>query len=156
MSIRRHPVATGSQTSRLQELPLDSNLVARLRTTFDQLRGQGSRLGEIFYARLFERMPHLRSLFHATISEQSEKLMLSLETVVRNFETPEANSSLLSELGKRHASYGVKTEYYGPMIELLVESMRSLLHSCIDEKHLDEWRMALRLISDQMIAAAGE
>jgi len=155
MPIRRHPVATGAPASKLRQLPLDSSLISSLRDTFDRLRGHGPRLGELFYARLFERMPHLKPLFRATVTEQSEKLMASLETVVQNFENPDVNMSMLAELGKRHASYGVKAEHYEPMIGLLVDSMRTLLHPDVDERHLDEWRMALRLISDQMIAAAG-
>ena len=40
------------------------------------------------------------------------------------------------------------------VIELLVESMHEVLGDKVDEKGLDEWRLALRLVSNQMHSAA--
>ena len=156
MPIRRHPVAAGVPAPSLRALPVDTSLVMRLRGVFERLRAPELHLGEIFYARLFQTAPHLKPLFHSTRAEQAEKLIKLLETVVRNFEDPEKNAALLIELGRRHASYGVKAEHYDLVIDLMIESMEELLGPNADRRHLDEWRMALRLISDQMIAAAGE
>jgi hemoglobin-like flavoprotein len=140
----------------LSELPIDTALVVRLRTVFERLRASELRLGEIFYARLFQSAPHLKSLFHNIPAVQAQKLVQSLDTVVQNLENPAKNAALLSELGRRHSSYGVKAEHYDLVIDLLVEVMQQLLGSDADGQHLDEWRMALRLISDQMIAGGVE
>lgn len=154
MPIRRHPVAVCSIAASLSALPVDAALVVRLRTVFDRLRAHELRLGEIFYARLFQSAPHLKSLFHNSPAVQAQKLMQSLDTVVQNFENAEWNAALLDELGRRHASYGVKSDHYDLVIDLLIEAMQQLLGPDIDRLHLDEWRLALRLISDQMIAGA--
>lgn len=154
MPIRRHPVAAGAMAANLRELPVDASLVARLRGVFERILAHELSLGEIFYARLFEAAPQLTSLFKSTPAEQSKKLMASLETIVRNFEDPESSAALLAELGRRHASYGVKAEHYDLVIDVMVASIEQLLGPHTDRRLLDEWRVALRLISDQMIAAA--
>ena len=154
MPIRRHPVAAGAMTANLRAVPVDAALVARLRSVFERLLGHELHLGEIFYARLFAAAPYLKAMFHNTPAEQARKLIASLETIVRNFEDPESSAALLADLGRRHASYGVKAEHYDLVIKVMIESMEQLLGPNADQRLLDEWRMALRLISDQMIAAA--
>ena len=154
MPIRRHPVAASARGASLRALPIDTALVRRLRGVFEQLSAHDLRLGEIFYAKLFSAAPHLKSLFHNTPAEQAEKLIQSLKLVVQNFEKPEMNAAMLADLGRRHASYGAKTEHYDLVIELMIESMGELLTPPVAPQLLDEWRVALRLISDQMIAAA--
>ena len=154
MPIRRHPIAAGASSASLRAVPVDAALVARLRTVFERLLAHELQLGEVFYARLFEAAPHLRPLFKSTPAEQSQKLIASLEAIVRNFEDPESSAALLAELGRRHASYGVKAEHYDLVIDVMVASIEQLLGPHTDRRLLDEWRMALRLISDQMIAAA--
>lgn len=155
MPIRRHPVAAGAQAANLRAVPVDTALVARLRTVFEQLLAHELHLGEIFYARLFEIAPHLKGLFRTAPAEQAGKLIASLEAILRNFEDPESSAAMLAELGARHASYGVKAAHYDLVIDIMIDSMTQLLGPRADQRILDEWRMALRLISDQMIAAAG-
>lgn len=155
MPIRRHPIAAGAVAANLRAVPIDVALAARLRSDFEQILAHELRLGELFYARLFEAAPHLRSLFKSTPEEQARKLIASLESIVRNFEDPESSAALLAELGRRHASYGAKAEHYVLVIDVMIESMAQLFGPRGDPRRLDEWRMALRLISDQMIAATG-
>lgn len=154
MPIRRHPIATGAPTTSLRALPVDARLIARLRHVFAQLRGQELRLGELFYARLFSAAPHLQALFRSTPAEQADKLVSTLATILQNLDDPARNAEILAELGRRHAAYGAKPQHYDLVIDLLIESMAQLLGPHAAPQHLDEWRMALRLISDHMIAAS--
>jgi hemoglobin-like flavoprotein len=144
MPVRRHPVATAKEHGSLGNLPLDRELVGRLQATFIPIRESGLRFGEIFYAKLFRSDP----------KSQTEKLVAALDTIVRNLIDPDGNAAMLAALGKRHAGYGVKPEHYDLVIDLLIDSMREILGPLAQPQHLDEWRMALRLVSDHMIAAA--
>ena len=92
-------------------------------------------------------------MFPQDLELQSRKLTMALDTIVANLENPEANSHLLAQMGKRHASYGAKPEHYHLVVETLVDSMREVLGADADETLLDTWRVALRLISRQMIDA---
>jgi len=155
MPIHRHPIATPKGTEPLAHVPLDRELIARLKTSYRLVRENGLRLAEIFYAKLFASAPQLRPMFRTEPSVQAEKLIASLDAIVRNLESPEENAEMLAALGRRHAGYGAKPEHYDLVIELLVGSMQELLGSRADGRSLDDWRLALRLVSDQMIAAAG-
>lgn len=154
MPVHRHPVAVHAPGDPLNPLPLDRDLIANLKETYDIVRTRGPRLAELFYSKLFTAAPQLRPLFRSAPAAQSAKLLAALDFVVKNFEAPEANITMLASLGKRHAGYGAKPEHYGLVIDLLIESMSELLGHESTKKRLDEWRLALGLISSHMIAAA--
>lgn len=154
MPVRKHPIAVPRDNDPLPGLPIDSALAARLRSTYDRIRADGTQLAEVFYARLFVAAPHLRPMFTADPAAQVHKLMAALDAVVANLERPAENHALLAELGRRHAGYGARPEHYDLVIELVIDSMRDLLGPRAAERDLLEWRTALRLISSQMLAAA--
>ena len=154
MTVRRHPMAVNKEDMRLKRFPLDLDLVSRLRSTHARLREQGTRLADKFYERLFIVAPQLRPMFRSDLSTQSQKLMAVLDAVVQNLERPDDNAALIADLGKRHAGYGVKPKHYDLVIDLLVETMGEVLKFDSTCEELDEWRTALRLISDQMINAS--
>lgn len=171
MPLRRHPNATSESNRLLTAIPIDHALVGRLRTTYEGVRAQGLRLAEVFYARLFAKAPHLRAMFRSDLESQSKKLMDALDAVVRNFEHPVESAAMIDELGRRHAGYGASPEHYDLVIDLLIDSMREILGAAAGagngtaagagvgataaiDRALEEWRLALRLISDRMIASS--
>lgn len=155
MPVRRHPVAVPTRGAPMHAFPLDRELIARLKSTYERVREPEGVLAATFYAKLFDAAPHLRPLFRDDAASQARKLTAALDAVVRNLERPADNAVLLADLGRRHAQYGAKPEHYDLVIELLIQSMRKLLGDA-DPRGLDDWRMALRLISAQMIQAANE
>jgi len=156
MPVKRHPVATTFSErpdQRLDSIPLDLGVVNRLRLSYEQVRTRGDALAEVFYGKLFTAAPHLRGMFKASPQAQSAKLMAALDAVVRNLEKPEENAAMLAELGRRHAGYGARPEHYALVVDLLVDSMGEVLDRPQPES-LAEWRVALQLISRQMLSAA--
>jgi hemoglobin-like flavoprotein len=153
MPVRRHPVAASNLANALDRLPMDLELVGRLKAVYERVRAEDLRLAEIFYAKLFAAAPHLRPLFRAAPAEQAAKLMSALDAVVRNLENPAANAALLADLGRRHAAYGAQPAHYDLVIDLLITSMQDLLGPTADARALADWRTALRLIAEQMIEA---
>lgn len=154
MPVRRHPIASSKSGDSLDEVQLDQGLIARLEASYKVARQHRLRLAEIFYAKLFAAAPQIRPLFRSDLRTQAEKLMSSLDAIVTNLRNPGANSKMLAELGRRHTSYGAKPEHYDLVIELLVESLGELGGEQLDGVCLEEWRLALRLVSNQMITAA--
>lgn len=154
MPLKRHPVAVSNAVDPLIRLPLDTALVASLRTTYERVRSEDTRLAAIFYDKLFAAAPHLRPMFKGDMDLQRLKLIHALDAVVRNLENPTENAAMLAALGQRHAQYGAKPEHYGLVVDLLIEAMSTVLGPDATTKSLNEWRVALRLVSNQMIAAA--
>lgn len=154
MPLKRHPVAVSNIIEALAGLPLDNALIQSLRTTYERVRAEEMRLATLFYTRLFSAAPALRGMFKGDLSAQAAKLTGALDAVVQNLERPRENAEMLAELGRRHAAYGAKPEHYDLVVDLLVQSMREVLQAGDDDRAIREWRMALRLIADQMIAAS--
>jgi hemoglobin-like flavoprotein len=154
MTIRRHPIAPSRASNRLDDIPLDQELIARLGSSFRLVAVRELELARLFYEKLFAARPDLRSLFPADIAPQARKLMASLEAVIINLEKPRENARLLASLGARHAGYGAQPGDYPVVIELLVEALRDLPGLVLSSSHLDEWRTVLHLVSNQMIAAS--
>ncbi len=82
--------------------------------------------------------------------------MAALDAVLANLENPGESGAMLSQLGRRHASYGAKPEHYTLVVELLTASMKETLGEDASELAIREWHTALTLISRQMLAGAAE
>jgi hemoglobin-like flavoprotein len=154
MPLRRHPVALSDDRSQLEAIPLDHELIRRLKEAYRLLRASDLQFAQQFYAKVFQARPALRSLFPADLTQQAQKLVAALDAVVDNLERPAENARLLAELGSRHAGYGVLPEHYDLVVGLLIESMREVLGTNASSEILDEWHTVLRLASRKMIAAA--
>ena len=154
MPVHKHPIAMQNASDPLVNIPLDHALIARLRASYSIVREHDLKLAEIFYSKLFAAAPPLRQLFHTDPQVQARKLISTLDAIVENLSQPHKNLASLALLGKRHVEYGAKPEHYSLVVEVLVASMGELLGSRAEPHVLHEWRTALTLISEQMIAAA--
>ena len=159
MPVRKHPVATtqantNGSSDPAGSIPLDLALIQRLRSSYAEVREHDLRFAEIFYESLFRAAPHLRPLFRSSPQDQAAKLVASLDMVVENLARPDANAAMLAALGRRHTDYGARPEHYAVVTELLVDAMARVLGPSADAGVLAEWRVAIGLVSRQMIAGA--
>ena len=67
---------------------------------------------DLFYGRLFELDPSLRPLFKGDMKKQGRKLMAMLKTAVRGLDNLDKLVPAVQDLGRRHATYGVKPAHY--------------------------------------------
>ena len=67
---------------------------------------------DLFYGRLFEVAPQVRSLFPDDLSEQKKKLMGMLAVVVNGLDKLDTILPAASALAKRHVGYGAAPEHY--------------------------------------------
>lgn len=153
MPVHKHPIAMQNSSDPLVNIPLDHALISRLKASYSMVREHNLKLAEIFYSKLFAAAPHLRPLFHTDPQVQSRKLISTLDAIVEHLAEPHKNMATLAALGRRHVEYGAKPEHYPLVIEMLVESVGDLLGARAEPHVLNEWRTALTLISEQMIAA---
>ena len=154
MPVHRHPATASRVGEPITRIPVDPGVIERLRTSYGLVRVRELDFARTFYSKLFEAAPAVRSMFPEDLELQARKLTMALDTIVANLENPETNAHMLAELGRRHANYGARPEHYHLVIETMIASMREVLGGEGDEKVLQEWRMALRLIGKQMIDAA--
>ena len=153
MPVRIHPIAQLPDDDPLVSGPLDREVIHRLRSSFAAVSERRQELGRLFYDKLFQAAPNLRSLFKSSLEEQARKLTDTLEAVIRNLESPKDNAAMLDELGRRHVAFGALPEHYELVSKLLVESLAEVLGPEANQTTLLEWERALLLISRRMMAA---
>ncbi len=109
----------------------------------------------IFYQRLFALDPALRPMFaKSDMGEQGRKLMQAISFVVANLRRPEALLPVVSELGRRHAGYGVQPAHYGTVGAALLATLEEGLGAFFTPEMKDAWASAYGLLAGVMQSAA--
>ena len=66
----------------------------------------------LFYRRLFEIDPDLKSMFKSDMTQQRRKLMVMLTAAVKGLPRLDRLIPVLEDLGRRHVEYGVVDRHY--------------------------------------------
>jgi hemoglobin-like flavoprotein len=80
--------------------------------SFRKLLPMAGVTADLFYYRLFEIAPEVRSLFPDDLIAQKKKFITMLATMVTNFNEFEKIAPVVEDLGMRHADYGVIAKHY--------------------------------------------
>jgi hemoglobin-like flavoprotein len=79
---------------------------------------------KIFYAKLFEYDPSLKSLFKKSMTEQGEMLMATLHVAVKSLDDINGLVVVLQKLADRHVGYGVSVNDYTPVGNALLYALK--------------------------------
>jgi nitric oxide dioxygenase len=125
---------------------------ARLvRESWEQLAPVVPRVAATFYQRLFELDPAARAMFRSVEqAAQVEKLTASISTIVAALDDPETLIPALSQLGRRHQSYGVTARNYEVLGDALLGTLRTTLGAGWTAELHDAWVEAYTLIASVM------
>jgi hemoglobin-like flavoprotein len=121
-----------------------------VRRTLEPLRELARPTSLLFYGRLFELDPAARRLFHNDLVVQSRKLMDTLTTVVDSLDQFESVRPRLIQLGRLHASYGVRLEQYDTVVAALLWAIGQALGPDFDSDTREAWALALGAIAATM------
>ena len=125
-----------------------------IRQTFALLEPRAGIVSLLFYQRLFNLAPGVRSLFTGDIEAQGVKLMAMLKTVIDSLEAPDTLVPALEEMGRRHAGYGVEDTQYDPVGQALLETFADVLGQEFSPGARDAWAAAYNWIAGCMKAGA--
>ncbi len=109
---------------------------------------------ELFYNRLFEIAPELRSLFTGDMTVQGQKLMTMIKVAVTGLDNPEKLVPAVEILGQRHVEYGVVEGHYAIVAEALLWTLEQGLGEAFTPEVRDAWGAVYGVLSGTMIAAA--
>jgi nitric oxide dioxygenase len=115
-----------------------------------------SEAGKIFYNKLFELDPSLQSLFKEDIESQSRKLVSMITFVVHKLNNLDEVINDVIALGKRHAGYKVKKEYYTTVASALLWTLEKALQDRWNEEMKGAWVEVYTILSQTMIKAMEE
>ena len=108
----------------------------------------------LFYDRLFEVAPAVRSMFPDDMTEQRKKLMTTLAVVVNGLANLEAVLPAASALAKNHVAYGVKAEHYAPVGAALLWTLERGLGADWTPELAAAWTAAYTTLSGYMVGEA--
>ena len=105
-----------------------------------------------FYNRLFYLYPALRPLFKEDIRLQSRKFTAHLSYLIKNIQDWNNIQADIEELGKRHASYEVRSQHYNFVKESLFYSLKTHLSNDWTESTEIAWNKFYKLVADRMMS----
>jgi hemoglobin-like flavoprotein len=135
---------------------MTANQQALVRQSFELLRENARPFMLLFYGKLFEMDPSVRSLFHNDIALQGRKLMDMLAEVVNSLENFPSLRPRLAELGRKHASYGVRSEQYETLTSALLWAIAQELEGNFNVATKEAWRLAITRVCEAMKSGVEE
>ena len=110
----------------------------------------------LFYQRLFEIAPELRSMFRGDMTEQRKKLMQMLTAAVKGLDRLEQLVPVVEDLGRRHAGYGVEDRHYDTVGEALLWTLEMGLGAAFTADVKEAWATVYGVLVTTMKNAARE
>lgn len=111
---------------------------------------------ELFYGKLFEMDPELKSLFKGDMTEQGRKLMAMINTAVNGLDKLEAIVPAVEQLGERHVGYGVKDKDYDTVGAALLWTLEAGLGDAFTPEVKEAWAVTYGVLANTMKAAAAK
>ena len=141
---------SGAITPRAVSVVLTPAHVVELRRTWHVLLPMGDEVAQLFYERLFEIDPSLRTLFQSDPVVRRRKLMDALEFIVTHVDRPDDLLPMLGALGQRHVGYGVRPEHYAVAGEALLWTLDEGVGVLRTAEAREAWVAAYELIAGAM------
>lgn len=127
--------------------------IALVQSSFKSVAPIASKAADLFYDRLFEIAPEVRSMFPADLSGQKVKLITMLATAVNNLHQLNVILPAVRDLGSRHRGYGVTAEHYAPVGAALLWTLEQGLGSAFTTDVKAAWGEAYATLAGAMQSA---
>ena len=129
--------------------------IALVQSTWKQVLPIENEVARLFYGRLFELDPALRSLFRSTdLRDQGRKLTGMITTAVNGLTRLDSIVPAVQELGRRHAGYGVRASHYDTVAGALLWTLEQGLGESFTPEVRHAWISVYGLLSRTMKDAA--
>jgi nitric oxide dioxygenase len=132
------------------------NTIDNVQRTFNVIAPIADSAAALFYSKLFELDPSLRSMFKADMTDQGKKLMQILGVAVSSLKNLEAIVPAVQDLGRRHVKYGVRPQHYTTVAEAILWMLAQTLGNAFTPEIKQSWTEVYTVLADTMIAAANE
>ena len=110
----------------------------------------------LFYGKLFEIDPSLRSMFPEDMEEQGKKLMKMINTAVNGLDRLDEIVPAVQALGERHVDYGVTDAHYDTVAEALIWTLGQGLGEAFTDDVKSAWVTTYTILADTMKEAAAK
>ena len=118
--------------------------------TFDSIAPIADDAAALFYRRLFELDPSLRTMFRGDMAEQRRKLMNMIGAAVRGLDRLEQLVPVVQDLGRKHVGYGVEDRHYDTVGAALLWTLEKGLGSGFTPEVKEAWAAVYGLLASTM------
>ncbi|MCO6412722.1 MAG: hypothetical protein J5I92_08260 [Thiogranum sp.] len=129
---------------------------ALVKTSWAKVVPIADKAAELFYGKLFELDPSLRSMFKGDMAEQGQKLMRMINTAVNGLDRLDAIVPAVQQLGVRHVGYGVTDAHYDTVGTALIWTLGQGLGDAFTEEVQTAWATVYGVLAGTMKSAAAE
>lgn len=127
-----------------------------VQNSFEIVKSNAEQAAQLFYNRLFDLNPQLRSLFNESIADQGRKLIGVLASAVGSLNNLDKIVPVVQDLGKRHVHYGVTHQDYDTVGQALIWTLEQGLGKDFDETTKAAWLEVYGVLSSLMKDAASK
>jgi nitric oxide dioxygenase len=135
---------------------MTSRQIELIENSWDYVLLNVEEAGSIFYKKLFELRPELRTLFKGDLKSQAQKLTSMITFLVHKLNNLQDVKSDIIALGKRHKNYQVKPGHYETVGQALLWTLEQGLGKDWNDELRTAWLELYTLLSKIMIAAQEE
>ncbi len=135
---------------------LTANDIALVRASFAHVLPSKDAAADLFYNRLFEIAPQLRTMFPKDLREQKHKLMAMLAAAIGGLHDLHTLVPHVKALGARHAGYGVTVAHYGIVGEALMWTLEQGLGGKFTPEVRSAWAKVYGILAGTMQSGAIE
>ncbi|MCW8962923.1 MAG: globin domain-containing protein [Gammaproteobacteria bacterium] len=130
--------------------------IEQVKTSWVQVMPISDRLAGLFYSKLFELDPSLRSMFPEDMEEQGKKLMAMINTAVNSLGRLSEIVPAVEAMGERHVAYGVTEDHYDTVGEALIWALGAGLGNSFTDEVKNAWVKVYTILADTMKRAAAK
>ena len=125
----------------------------QLKASFKYVESNSKQAADIFYGHLFDIAPDLKPLFaHTDMRDQRQKFFSALRVMIGSIQQPHLLDPAMTQLGKRHAKYGVRPEMFQKVGGALMMTLEEVLGELWTAEVEEAWIRTYTYLAD--IAAA--
>lgn len=135
-------------------MSITEHQIELIQSSFEKVVPIADTAADIFYNKLFEIDPSLKTMFPDDMAEQKKKLMTALTLVVRGLKNLDGVVPVLQKLAVGHLEYGVKSEHYTMVGNALLRTLHEGLGEAFTPEVKEAWVVGYKLIADTMKSAA--
>ncbi|XZG69858.1 globin family protein [Chitinibacteraceae bacterium HSL-7] len=128
-------------------MSLTARQISLIRDSFSKVEPMAEQASALFYQRLFEYAPEVRTLFKRPLPEQGKMLMVALKAAVQGLDDLEQLVPVLHRLAAQHVKYGVQPEHYTPVGNALLWTLKTGLGPHWHPELRQAWVDVYRLIA---------
>jgi hemoglobin-like flavoprotein len=135
---------------------MNPSTINDVQSTFNIIAPIADDAAALFYSKLFEIDPSLKSMFKGDMTDQRKKLMQILGVAVSSLNNLEAIVPAVQDLGRRHVKYGVRPQHYNTVAEAILWMLAQTLGATFTPTIKQSWTEVYTVLADTMIAAGNE